>query len=140
MRRTKITTAVALIAASASLLLLGFTSLAEGERMAPITAEFTGIGGQVFQRGQNVEIKWILSGDGVRALESNRWSECELFFSAGGKAWTRITPVLSVSRRSYDWMIPDVSEEQGIIAIQIGIEGEGEFYFFRSEPFTIRRR
>ena len=87
-----------------------------------------------------MEIKWILSGDGVRALESNRWSECELFFSAGGKAWTRITPALSVTRRSYDWTIPDVSVGQGIVAIQIGIEGEGEFYFFRSEPFSIVRR
>ena len=146
MRGTKIIAILACAAISA-FLLVPFTALAQSDGVnagspgsAPITAKFAGLGGMVFQRGQNVEIKWDLAGDGVRYFESNRWSECELLFSTGGKAWTRITPALSVSRRSYDWTIPDVNAGQGIIAIQIGIEGEGEFYFFRSEPFTITRR
>jgi len=145
MRRPKIP-AVVLIAAAAASLVAALNLAAFAGDKSPetnsaaagsITAEFTGIGGMVFQRGQPIEIRWILTGDGVRAFESNRWSECELFFSTNGKAWTRITPALSVTRRSYDWTIPNVITEEAVFGLQIGIEGEGEFYFFQSEPFKI---
>ena len=132
---------------TASLLASRFTVLAEvkGSEAAPqpgsITAEISGVGGMVFHRGQPIEIRWILSGDGVRAFEGNRWAECELFFAtAAGKGWNRITPALSATRRSYDWTIPNVTADEAVIGIQLGIEGEGEFYFFRSEPFKIRRQ
>ena len=145
MRRTKITTLIALTAVSAFLLFLSSTPVAKGRSLktAPsdpgsITATFVNIGGMVFQPGQSLGIKWILEGDGVRYFESNPWGECELFFSAdGGGTWSRISPHLGVSRRSFDWTVPNIATQGGIIALQIGIEGEGEFHVFRSAPFTV---
>lgn len=104
----------------------------------PVTANFIGIGGMVFQPGQNVEVNWILQGDGVKYFESNTWGECELMFSAdGGRTWTRVTPQMSVTRRKYDWTVPNVSTKEAVIGLRIGIEGEGEFYLFPSEPFSV---
>ena len=148
MRPIKITAFVALTAITASLFVLSFTPRAQGERIqvgpaesGPITANFVGIGGMTFQQGQNVGIAWILRGEGVKYFESNNWAECELYFSAdGGQTWTRITPELNISRRSYEWTMPNVLTRQGVIAIRLGIQGEGEYYFFQSEPFRIGRR
>jgi len=145
MRRTKITTFIALTAVSAFFLFLSSTPLARGRSLktAPsesgsITATFVGIGGMVFQPGQYLGVKWVLEGDGVKYLENNPWSECELFFSAdGGRTWSTMSPHLGVSRRNFDWTVPNVPTQQGIIALQIGIEGEGEFHVFPSAPFTV---
>ena len=143
--RTKITAFVAPTAAFAAGLVLIFTPLASGDNSetgplltAPLTANFVGLGGMAFRPGQNVDISWILKGKEVSNLEANPWSECELFFSAdGGKTWSRVTPQLSVTTRSYEWTIPDVLTGEGLIGLQIGIEGEGELYFFPSESFTV---
>jgi hypothetical protein len=106
--------------------------------LTDITANFIGLGGMAFQPGQPLQIKWNLEGSGVKPFEVHPWSECELFFSPdGGNTWTRISPGLSVSRRSFDWVVPNSATQQGIIALQIGIEGEGEFYFLPSTAFTV---
>jgi len=142
--RTKITAFVALTAVLAVGLVLIFTPLASGDSFGTggleehLTANFIGIGGMVFRSGQEVEVSWILKGKEVSNLESNSWSECELFFSAdGSKTWRRITPRLSVTSRSYTWTIPDVLTGEGVFGLQIGIEGEGELYFFPSASFTV---
>ena len=143
MRRTKIT---AFIAFTAVFTFLSFTPLEGGKSLeienpqaGPVTANFIGIGGMIFQPGQQVEIKWNLQGRGVRYFETHIWGECELFFSAdGGETWARITPQMSVSRRSHAWTVPNVSTEQGVLALQIGIEGEGEFHILPSEKFSIQ--
>jgi hypothetical protein len=92
----------------------------------------------ICQPGQSVNIKWLLDGDGVRYFETNPWSECELFFSTdGGTTWSRISPHLSVTRRNFEWFVPNISTQTGLLALQIGIEGQGEFYIFRSAAFTV---
>ena len=148
MRRTKITAFIAFTAVSAFLLVMSFTPLAKGKALekvplgpGSVEAAFVGMGGMLFQPGQNVDIRWTLKGDGVKYLETHSWSECELYFSSdAGQTWTRITPQLSVTRRDYQWTVPNVVTRQGVIALQIGIEGDGDFYFFASDPFMVLGR
>ena len=145
MRRTKITAFIAVTAVSAVLLALNFTPLAEAKPLKvdpaaqDVSATFVGIGGMVFRPGQNIEIKWVLQGEGVKYFETNHWGECELFFSSdNGANWTRITPHMSVTTRNFWYTIPNVTTQQGLFALQIGIEGEGDFFMFPSQQFSIR--
>jgi hypothetical protein len=143
MRRTKIIALITLTAVSVFLL----SPLAKGRpRTDPqgpgsgetVAATFLNIGGGVFQPGQSLDIKWTLEGKGVKYFETNPWSECELYYSAdGGRTWSRISPHLSVLRRDFGWTIPDIATQNGMLALQIGIEGNGEFYVFPSAPFTV---
>ena len=144
MRHTKITALIALAAVSAVLLALSFTPLAEAKpaKVDPaaqdVSATFIGIGGMVFRPGQNIEIKWTLQGEGVKHFETSPWGECELFFSPdNGANWTRITPYMDVTTRNFWYTIPNTPTRQGLFALQIGIEGEGDFFMFPSQPFTI---
>ena len=144
MRRTKITAFIAIIA-SAILLALSFTPFA-GAKPNPIdpaaqevSATFIGIGGMVFRQGQTIEVKWTLQGEGVKYFETSPWGECELFYSTdNGANWMRITPHLAVVTRKYFYTLPNVATQQARFALQIGIEGEGDFFMFPSEPFTVR--
>ena len=103
-----------------------------------ITASFLNLGGIVLQPGQIYEVKWDLQGEGVKYFENNPWSECELFFSTdNGRTWSRITPHLGVQRRTFTWVVPEVSTQTALLALQIGVEGEGEFYTFPSKPFSV---
>jgi len=145
MYRSKTTAGVARTAVFASLLALTFAPLASGQnpdRDPPetgLSASFPGLGGKVFQAGRRIEINWSLKGKEVSNLEANPWGECELYFSPnGGNTWTRITPNLNVSRRSHEWTVPNIPTTEAVIALQVGIEGEGDFFFFQSEAFTIR--
>ncbi len=145
MRRTTITTFIALTAVSASLLALSFTRLAEAKPLKTdpsaqdVSATFIGIGGMTFRPGQNIEIKWTLQGEGVKYFETNNWGECELYFSSdNGANWSRITPHMSVTTRNFWYTIPNVTTQQARFALQIGIEGEGDFFMFPSETFAIR--
>ena len=148
MRRIKITAFIAFTAVSAFLLVMSFTPLAKAKALekvplgqGSVEAKFVGMGGMMFQPGQNVDIRWTLKGAGVKYLETHPWSECELYFSPdAGQTWTRITPQLSVTRRDYQWTVPNVATRQGVIALQIGIEGDGDFYFFASDPFMVLGR
>ena|ERR1044071_6199032 len=146
MSRTKITAFLILLtAAFTSLLLFSSAPLARARSLKTvpldpqsISAKFIGVGGMICQPGQSVNIKWLLDGDGVRYFETNPWSECELFFSTdGGTTWSRISPHLSVTRRNFEWFVPNISTQTGLLALQIGIEGQGEFYIFRSAAFTV---
>ena len=148
MRRTKITAFIAFTAVSAFLLVSNFTPGARGKSLekAPlgpgnVTATFLNMGGMIFQPGQNVDIKWLLEGSGVKYLETHPWGECELLFSTdGGQTWMRITPQLSISRRDFEWTIPNVFTRQGVVALQIGIEGSGDMYLFPSGSFMVLGR
>ena len=145
MRRTKITAFITLTAVSAILLALNFTPLAGARPLkqdptdaGSVSATFIGIGGMVVRPGQNVEIKWTLQGEGVKYFETSPWGECELFFSSNnGGTWTRITPHMSVTTRSYVYTIPNTPTKEALFALQIGIEGEGDFFMFPSPPFTV---
>lgn len=148
MRRIKITAFNAFAAVSAFLLVASFIPLAYGNGpvkgpLGPgsVEAKFVGMGGMLFQPGQNVDIRWTLKGEGVKYLETHPWSECELYFSPdGGQTWTRITPQLSVTRRNYEWTVPNVVTRQGVVGLQIGVEGNGDLYLFTSEPFMVLGR
>jgi hypothetical protein len=132
---------VALIAIAGSQLSLPASAVAGtvGTDRNEVRAEFLDIAGRVFQPGDAVAIRWELSGPGVKYFQSHPWGECELFFSTdGGANWSRITPQLSVSRRDYDWIVPDVATRNARFGLQIGIEGDGEFHEFSSKKFIIR--
>lgn len=104
-----------------------------------LMAKFPDLGGRVFEPGEEVTIRWQLWGSAVREYESNPWGECELLFSTdSGRTWTRITPQLSISRRDSTWIVPDVATENAKIALQVGIEGDGEFHHFPSGRFAVR--
>lgn len=145
MRRTKITAFIAFTVVSAFLLVSNFIPLARGKGLektplaqGTVTGKFLNMGGMIFQPGQNVDVKWILEGSGVKYLETHPWGECELLFSTdGGQTWMRITPQLSISRRNYEWTVPNVFTRQGMMALQIGVEGTGDLYLFPSGSFMV---
>ena len=143
MRRTKITLLITFSAVFAyflvsSPLLKGRGLGTDPSGSGSVVASFPSLAGAVLQPGQYATIKWSLDGDGVRNLESNPWSECELFFSNdGGMNWSRVSPQLSVTNRTFQWWVPSTPTQQGKLALHIGIEGDGEFYIFPSPSFTI---
>ena len=147
MRHTKITAFIAVTVVSAVLLGLSFTPFAGAKPLKidpaaqEVSATFIGIGGMVFRPGQTIEVKWTLQGEGVKYFETNSWGECELYFSAdNGANWMRITPHMAVTTRNYFYTLPNVSTQQARFALQIGIEGEGDFFMFPSEGFTVGPR
>jgi hypothetical protein len=130
---------------SAFLLFIAIMPLAKGRstKAAPtdpqsVTATFTNVAGQTFGPNQIVKLKWTLQGDGVKALEDDPWSECELMFSPdGGNTWNRISPELSVRRRDFDWVVPNLPTKQALVQLRIGTQGANDFYFFPSPTFVI---
>lgn len=146
MRRVKITASIAIAATSLFLLIFSPAPLARGRGLKTgpldpppsVTAKFENVSGMVFPSGHVVNVRWVLEGEGVRFFETNPWSECELLFSTdGGRTWARISPQLSVTRRDFNWFVPNVSTQAGILALHIGIEGAGEYYSFLSAPFSV---
>lgn len=145
MRSTKSSVFIILTALSSLLLFAGATPLAKGRNVKTIptdpqsvTATFINLAGQTFAPNQIVNLKWTLQGDGVKALEDDPWSECELMFSPdGGNSWSRISPELSVHRRSFDWVVPNLSTKEAVIQLRIGTQGATDFYFFPSPTFFI---
>jgi hypothetical protein len=103
-----------------------------------VSAVFVNLAGQSFVPDQIVHIKWLLQGDGVKALEQDPWSECELMFSTdGGNTWARISPEMNVTRRDFDWIVPKVSTHEAVIQLRIGTQGATDFFFFPSTTFNI---
>ena len=140
MRRTKIIVFITLTVASAFLLSPAAKGCPNADPLGPgsVTATFLNVGGLAFQGGQSLEVKWLLEGTGVKYFEGQSWSECELYYSAdGGGTWSRISPHLSVSRRDFNWTIPNIPTRNGILALQIGIEGTGEYFVFPSPRFSV---
>jgi len=145
MRSLKMPALITLTALLTALLLVSTMRQATGRSLkaAPadpqaVTATFTDITGQTFVPDQVVHVKWTLDGSGVKALEQDQWSECELMFSSdGGATWSRISPEMSVLRRSFDWLVPKLSTQQALIQLRIGTQGASDFYFFPSPTFTI---
>ena len=147
MHRTKTAALfVAVTATSAFLLFFNSSPLAKGRSLRSvlsdpqaITASFPSIDGMIFQQGQPLDIKWTLAGDSVKIFEQNPWAECELFFSAdAGTTWSRISPHLGVTTRTFHWTVPSIVTREGMFALQIGIEGDGEFFFLPSSTFAVQ--
>lgn len=107
-------------------------------RQQPLSVTFPGIGGNLFEPGQEVVVTWKLEGAEVRDLELNPWAECELLFSTdAGRTWSRITPQLSVTKKNYTWVVPDTPTRSAKLGLQVGVAGEGEFYLLPSKRFAI---
>lgn len=138
-------TKTALILTATAVAALGFSFSARaadknpgGINKSSVTAEFPGMNGIVLRPGQTTQLNWTLGGAGLPYFENSIWGECELFFSAdAGTTWSRISPQLSVSRKNFDWVVSTTVTKQALIAIQIGIEGQADYHFFRSPQFAI---
>lgn len=85
--------------------------------------------GQVLKGGSTVTITWDLTVD--PAIVNNPWSEMELFLADDNGLFTRITPQLGLSAKSFEWTLPRLNLRTAYIFLQYGIEGEGDFQLIR---------
>lgn len=138
MKKLLVTVALFAFATLQGPAMLAAQSGPERDRIPKLRANFLDLAGRVFAPGDEVTIQWELSGPGVKFYQNHVWGECELFFSTdGGDNWIRITPQLSISRRDYTWVVPDIPTTNARMGLQVGIEGEGDFHHFSSKTFTI---
>ena len=87
-------------------------------------------GGEVFVVGDTLTIEWTL----VVPHPQNNW---DLFFSPdGGITWEKIKLDIDIPERSYQWVVPQLTIDEGRIRIYMDNVGEG--YTGTSENFSIR--
>ncbi|MCH8299681.1 MAG: T9SS type A sorting domain-containing protein [Candidatus Marinimicrobia bacterium] len=88
------------------------------------------VGGEVFVVGDTLTIEWTL----VVPHPQNNW---DLFFSPdGGITWEEIKLDIDIPERSYQWVVPQLTIDEGRIRIYMDNVGEG--YTGTSENFSIR--
>ena len=88
------------------------------------------VGGEVFVVGDTLTIEWTL----VVSHPQNNW---DLFFSPdGGITWEKIKLDIDIPERSYRWVVPQLTIDEGRIRIYMDNVGEG--YTGTSENFSIR--
>ena len=88
------------------------------------------VGGEVFVAGDTLTIEWTL----VVPHEQNNW---DLFFSPdGGITWEEIKLDIDIPERSYRWVVPQLTIDEGRIRIYMDNVGGG--YTGTSENFSIR--
>ena len=88
------------------------------------------VGGEVFVAGDTLTIEWTL----VVSHPQNNW---DLFFSPdGGITWEKIKLDIDIPERSYQWVVPQLTIDEGRIRIYMDNVGEG--YTGTSENFSIR--
>ena len=88
------------------------------------------VGGEVFVAGDTLTIEWTL----VVPHPQNNW---DLFFSPdGGITWEKIKLDIDIPERSYQWVVPQLTIDEGRIRIYMDNVGEG--YTGTSENFSIR--
>lgn len=88
------------------------------------------VGGEVFVAGDTLTIEWTL----VVPHEQNNW---DLFFSPdGGITWEEIKLDIDIPERSYQWVVPQLTIDEGRIRIYMDNVGGG--YTGTSENFSIR--
>lgn len=88
------------------------------------------VGGEVFVAGSTLTIEWTL----VVSHPQNNW---DLFFSPdGGITWEEIELDLPIPQRSYQWVVPQLTIDEGLI--RIFMDNVGEPYTDTSENFSIR--
>ncbi len=89
--------------------------------------------------GSRVTVQWDLIVD--QTIIDNNWSEMELFLVDDNGLLLRITPQLSVTTKTFEWTVPSVNTRSAKIVLQVGIEGEGDFYELRQVgTFTIKSK
>lgn len=76
--------------------------------------------------GSRVTLQWDLIVD--QSIIDNNWSEMELFLADDNGLLLRITPQLSVTTKTFEWTVPNVPTRSARLVLQVGIEGEGDFY------------
>lgn len=87
-------------------------------------------GGEVFVVGDTLTIEWTL----VVPHPQNNW---DLFFSPdGGITWEEIKLDIDIPERSYRWVVPQLTIDEGRIRIYMDNVGGG--YTGTSENFSIR--
>ena len=88
------------------------------------------VGGEVFVAGDTLTIEWTL----VVPHSQNNW---DLFFSPdGGITWEEIKLDIDIPERSYQWVVPQLTIDEGRIRIYMDNVGGG--YTGTSENFSIR--
>ncbi|MCH8306360.1 MAG: T9SS type A sorting domain-containing protein [Candidatus Marinimicrobia bacterium] len=88
------------------------------------------VGGEVFVAGDTLTIEWTL----VVPHPQNNW---DLFFSPdGGITWEEIKLDIDIPERSYRWVVPQLTIDEGRIRIYMDNVGGG--YTGTSENFSIR--
>ncbi len=131
-------TAAAMLAFAAASTPVADAAQTHREPPVKLMATFPDLGGRVFEPGEEVAVAWKLQGSALKFYETNPWGECELLLTVDdGATWSRITPQLSVTRRDFRWVVPDLPTASARIALQVGIEGDGDFHHFASESFAI---
>jgi hypothetical protein len=93
--------------------------------------------GAVLKAGQQVLVTWDMTLD--REFENNEWAEMEFVLETGEGLNMRLTPQMTVDRRSFMWTVPNVNTRTARLVLQCGIEGEGEQYrFVQTGTFAIK--
>jgi hypothetical protein len=96
------------------------------ELSQPVFTLITPRPGQAVAGGSRVTVAWNLEVD--KTISENPWAEMELFLLDDNGLNLRITPQLSVDAKTFEWTVPRVNSRSARIMLQVGIEGEGDFY------------
>ena len=93
--------------------------------------------GAVLKAGSQVLVTWDLQLE--REITENEWAEMEYVLETDEGVNMRLTPQMTVDKRSFMWTVPNVNTNTARLVLQVGIEGEGErFRFVQSGTFTIK--
>jgi hypothetical protein len=93
--------------------------------------------GVVLKAGSQVLVTWDMTLD--REFIANEWAEMEYVLETGEGVNMRITPQMTVDKRSFTWTVPNLNTTTARLVLQCGIEGEGEQYrFVQGGTFTIK--
>lgn len=93
--------------------------------------------GAVLKAGSQVLVTWDLQLE--REFTQNEWAEMEFVLETGEGVNMRLTPQMTVDKRSFMWTVPHINTNTARLVLQCGIEGEGERYrFVQSGTFTIK--
>jgi len=111
-----------------------FAAPAAAQKLVPAPASFiepvftlrSPSAGVRLMGGSRVTVEWDLIVD--QAIVNNNWSEMELFLVTDAGVFLRITPQLSVTTKTFEWTVPNIGARAARLVLQVGIEGEGDFY------------
>ena len=93
--------------------------------------------GSVLKAGSQVLVTWDLQLE--RELIDNEWAEMELVLETEEGVNMRLSPQMTVDKRSFMWTVPHINTRTARLVMQCGVEGEGERYrFVQSGAFTIK--
>ena len=129
-----------LLAISLAFVLAVATVPAMAQDAAESTASWTLLtptNGAVLKAGSQVLVTWDLTLE--REFINNEWAEMEFVLETAEGVNMRLTPQMTVDKRSFTWTVPNINTNTARLVLQCGIEGEGERYrFVQSGTFTIK--